>query len=122
MFSPSARSVPPLGLPTVMALAFGLFAEAIGLHVILGAYLAGLFFEEKVAHPNLVRIVKGRAYGIAYSFLGPIFFISPGFSITFDISAATMGFIALLTVAVIVGQWVDDALNRFYDEFSVPSR
>ena len=88
----------------VMALAFGLLAEAIGLHIILGAYLAGLFFEDKVAHPNLVRIVKDRAYGIAYSFLGPIFFISLGFSITFDISASTMGFIALLTISVIVGQ------------------
>jgi Kef-type K+ transport system membrane component KefB/Trk K+ transport system NAD-binding subunit len=90
----------------VMALALGLFAEAIGLHIILGAYLAGLFFEEKVAHPNLVRIVKDRAYGIAYSFLGPIFFISLGFSITFDISLAGVGFIMLLTVSVIVGQIV----------------
>jgi len=88
----------------VMALALGLFAEAIGLHIILGAYLAGLFFEEKVAHPNLVRIVKDRAYGIAYSFLGPIFFISLGFSITFDISLATVGFILALTTVVIVGQ------------------
>ena len=86
------------------AFAAGLFAEAIGLHMILGAYLAGLFFEEKVAHPNLVKIVNDRAYGIAYSFLGPIFFISLGFSITFDISAANVGFIALLTTVVIVGQ------------------
>jgi Kef-type K+ transport system membrane component KefB/Trk K+ transport system NAD-binding subunit len=86
------------------AIGAGLFAEAIGLHMILGAYLAGLFFEEKVAHPNLVRIVKDRAYGIAYSFLGPIFFISLGFSITFDISATTVGLIALLTIGVIVGQ------------------
>jgi Kef-type K+ transport system membrane component KefB/Trk K+ transport system NAD-binding subunit len=90
----------------VMALALGLFAEAIGLHIILGAYLAGLFFEEKVAHPNLVRIVKDRAYGIAYSFLGPIFFISLGFSITFDIDLATVGLILVLTSAVIVGQVV----------------
>jgi Kef-type K+ transport system membrane component KefB/Trk K+ transport system NAD-binding subunit len=88
----------------VMAFAFGLFAEAIGLHMILGAYVAGLFFEEDVAHPNLVRIVKDRAYGIAYSFLGPIFFISLGFSITFDITAATALFITVLTIAVIVGQ------------------
>jgi len=88
----------------VMALALGLFAEAIGLHIILGAYLAGLFFEEKVAHPNLVRIVKDRAYGIAYSFLGPIFFISLGFSITFDISLSTVGFILVLTTVVIIGQ------------------
>ena len=86
------------------AIAGGLFAEAIGLHMILGAYLAGLFFEEKVAHPNLVRVVKDRAYGIAYSFLGPIFFISLGFSVTFDISASSVAFMVLLTVAVVAGQ------------------
>lgn len=88
----------------LMAIGAGLFAEAIGLHMILGAYLAGLFFEEKVAHPNLVRVVTDRAYGIAYSFLGPIFFMTLGFSITFDISASGVGFMALLTVVVIVGQ------------------
>ncbi|MCP3915551.1 MAG: hypothetical protein GY711_08355, partial [bacterium] len=86
------------------AFAMGLFAEAIGLHMILGAYLAGLFFEEKVAHPNLVRVVMDRAYGIAYSFLGPIFFISLGFSITFDISASGFAFLGVLTLIVIVGQ------------------
>ena len=88
----------------LVAIAAGLFAEAIGLHMILGAYLAGLFFEEKVAHPNLVRIVADRSYGIAYSFLGPIFFMSLGFSITFDISPSGMAFLVLLTAAVIVGQ------------------
>ncbi len=88
----------------LVAFAAGLFAEAIGLHMILGAYLAGLFFEEKVAHPNLVKVVMDRAYGIAYSFLGPIFFISLGFSITFDISAWGVGFLVTLTMVVIVGQ------------------
>jgi Kef-type K+ transport system membrane component KefB/Trk K+ transport system NAD-binding subunit len=86
------------------AIAAGLFAEAIGLHMILGAYMAGLFFDEKVAHPNLVKVVADRAYGIAYSFLGPIFFISLGFSITFDISGSALGLLALLTTVVIVGQ------------------
>ncbi len=88
----------------VIAFASGLFAEAIGLHMILGAYLAGLFFEDKVAHPNLVRIVNDRAYGIAYSFLGPIFFMTLGFSISFDISASSVAFILILTSVVIVGQ------------------
>ncbi|MCH7531046.1 MAG: cation:proton antiporter [Gemmatimonadetes bacterium] len=90
----------------LVAIAAGLFAEAIGLHMILGAYLAGLFFEEKVAHPNLVRVVADRSYGIAYSFLGPIFFMSLGFSITFDISPSGVAFVVLLTTAVIVGQIV----------------
>ncbi len=88
----------------LVAIAAGLFAEAIGLHMILGAYLAGLFFEEKVAHPNLVRVVADRSYGIAYSFLGPIFFMSLGFSITFDISPSGVAFVVLLTAAVIGGQ------------------
>jgi Kef-type K+ transport system membrane component KefB/Trk K+ transport system NAD-binding subunit len=88
----------------LVAIAAGLFAEAIGLHMIIGAYLAGLFFEEKVAHPNLVRVVADRSYGIAYSFLGPIFFISLGFSITFDISGSGLAFLAVLTGAVILGQ------------------
>jgi Kef-type K+ transport system membrane component KefB/Trk K+ transport system NAD-binding subunit len=88
----------------LVAIAAGLFAEAIGLHMILGAYLAGLFFEEEVAHPNLVRVVADRSYGIAYSFLGPIFFMSLGFSITFDISSSGFAFVAVLTTAVILGQ------------------
>ena len=90
----------------LVAIAAGLFAEAIGLHMILWAYLAGLFFEEKVAHPNLVRVVADRSYGIAYSFLGPIFFMSLGFSITFDISPSGVAFVVLLTTAVIGGQIV----------------
>ncbi len=90
----------------LVAIAAGLVAEAIGLHMILGAYLAGLFFEEKVAHPNLVRVVADRSYGIAYSFLGPIFFMSLGFSITFDISPSGVAFVVFLTTAVIVGQVV----------------
>ncbi|MBD03951.1 MAG: hypothetical protein CME24_06350 [Gemmatimonadetes bacterium] len=100
------RSEGGKGFTFVLCTAFaaGLFAEAIGLHMILGAYLAGLFFEEKVAHPNLVKIVTDRAYGIAYSFLGPIFFISLGFSITFDITATQVGLVVLLTTFVIVGQ------------------
>ena len=100
------RSEGGKGFTFVLVTAFGagLIAEAIGLHMILGAYLAGLFFEEKIAHPNLVRVVNDRAYGIAYSFLGPIFFISLGFSVTFDISAAQVGFVVLLTLLVIAGQ------------------
>ena len=88
----------------LVAVAAGVFAEAIGLHMIIGAYLAGLFFEEKVAHPNLVRVVADRSYGIAYSFLGPIFFMSLGFSITFDMGTSEVAFLVTLTMAVIVAQ------------------
>ncbi len=89
----------------LIALAAGLFAEWIGLHMIIGAYIAGLFFEPEVAHPALVQKVKDRLYGIAYSFLGPIFFISLGFHVTFEIFAGEgVWMILVLTSAVFVGQ------------------
>lgn len=89
----------------ILALGFGLFAEAIGLHIILGAYLAGLFFSEEVASPGLAQKVEDRLYGIAFSFLGPIFFISLGFHITLDfLTAPGIWFIIVLTFACIVGQ------------------
>jgi Kef-type K+ transport system membrane component KefB len=83
----------------ILGIGFGLFAELIGLHMILGAYLAGLFFREEVASSELVTKVQDRLYSIAYSFLGPIFFISLGFHITFD--ALTPDGILLLGVLVI---------------------
>ena len=91
----------------VLGLAYGLVAEAIGLHIILGAYLAGLFFEEKVASRELVQKVSDRLEGIAYSFLGPIFFISLGFHITFDaLKGESLAFVLVLTVVLLVGQIV----------------
>lgn len=89
----------------VLALAAGLFAEALGLHIILGAYLAGLFFEERVASADLMQKVEDRVKGIAYSFLGPIFFVSLGFHITFDVlQEPEIWLILSLTIAVAVGQ------------------
>lgn len=84
----------------VLGIGFGLFAELIGLHMILGAYLAGLFFREEVASKALIKKVEDRLYGIAYSFLGPIFFISLGFHITFE--ALNPQGVALL-IALVLG-------------------
>jgi Kef-type K+ transport system membrane component KefB len=91
----------------ILGLGLGLFAEAIGLHIILGAYLAGLFFEEKVASRALIQKVEDRLYGIAYSFLGPIFFISLGLHITFDaLKGPGLWFAIALTLTCIIGQTI----------------
>jgi len=84
----------------ILGISFGIFAELIGLHMILGAYLAGLFFREEVASKELIKKVEDRLYGIAYSFLGPIFFISLGFHITFE-SLTPQGI--FLLIALVLG-------------------
>jgi Na+:H+ antiporter len=89
----------------VLGLAGGLLAEWLGLHILIGAYAAGLFFEERVASKELVTIVTERLYAISYSFLGPIFFISLGFQITFEpFSGVGLPFMLALTGAVFIGQ------------------
>jgi Kef-type K+ transport system membrane component KefB len=91
----------------ILGIGFGMFAELIGLHMILGAYLAGLFFREEVASIALINKVEDRLYGIAYSFLGPIFFISLGFHITFDaLSAQGLVLLGVLVGGTVVAQIV----------------
>lgn len=89
----------------VLGLGFGLIAELLGLHIIIGAYLAGLFFRQEVAAPDLIEKVTDRLEGIAYTLLGPIFFISLGFHISLDeLSTSNLVFLGALTGAVVVGQ------------------
>ena len=87
-----------------LGFAAGELAEHLGLHFIIGAYFAGLFFEEKVVNERLFHLVNDRLYGLSYSFLGPIFFISLGFNITFDLQNQAIWFLVALTLAVIIGQ------------------
>lgn len=61
----------------------------------------------KVASRELVQKVSDRLEGIAYSFLGPIFFISLGFHITFDaLKGESLAFVLVLTAVLLVGQIV----------------
>lgn len=91
----------------VLGLAWGLFAEAIGLHIIMGAYLAGLFFDQRVASVQQQQKVEDRLNGIAYSFLGPIFFVSLGFNVSLGVlQGPGVWFVLALTAACFVGQVV----------------
>lgn len=92
----------------IIALAFGWFAEVIGLHYILGAYLAGLFVKEEIVHPKVYQKIEDRLFGLSYSFLGPIFFVSLGFYVDFGIFQDTQALPFLIAVigAAIIGKVV----------------
>lgn len=90
----------------LIALSFGLFAEWIGLHYILGAYLAGLFVKEEIVDPKLFSKIEDRLHGLSYSFLGPFFFISLGFDVNFGIltHSIMLPFLAVVILCAIVGK------------------
>jgi Kef-type K+ transport system membrane component KefB len=87
-----------------MALLFGLLAELAGLHLILGAYMAGLFVREEIMHKELFRKIQDRFVSITYGFLGPIFFVSLAFHITFGIFRTHLALVLLLLAVAVLGK------------------
>ena len=102
----------------ILGFAAGGLADHLGLHFIIGAYFAGLFFEEKVVNKKLFAIVNDRLYALSYSFLGPIFFISLGFNITFDLPKQMFWFLIVLTITVMIGQILSAGLMAKLKNFT----
>ncbi len=97
-------------LTLIIALLMGLIAEAIGLHMIIGAFLAGLFIHEEVLDKRVFDKIEDRIYGLSYGFFGPIFFVSLAFYL--DTSAFTNApwfLLAIIAVAMfgkIIGSYL----------------
>lgn len=100
----------------IIAFAFGVFAESIGLHYILGAYLAGLFVKEEIIHPEVYHKIEDRLFGLSYSFLGPIFFVSLGFHVDFGVfkDATTLPFLIAIILAAILGKVVGAGFMAYF--------
>lgn len=99
----------------MIAFAFGAFAELIGLHYILGAYLAGLFVKEDTTNPHIFEKIEDRLFGLSYSFLGPIFFVSLGFHVDFSILSdhKTLGFLVAIIVVSVLGKWFGAGVSAY---------
>ena len=88
-------------LTLIIALLMGLIAEAIGLHMIIGAFLAGLFIHEEVLDKRVFDKIEDRVYGLSYGFFGPIFFASLAFHLDFEIfTTAPLFLIAIIATAI----------------------
>lgn len=100
----SSRSSKGFTFALIMALLFGLLAEIAGLHLIIGAYMAGLFVREGVVSQELLTKISDRFVSITYGFLGPIFFVSLSFHVTFSIFKTHLVLTVALLLAAIVGK------------------
>ncbi|MCJ7691492.1 MAG: cation:proton antiporter [Clostridiaceae bacterium] len=69
----------------IVALGFSVLAEALDMHFILGAFIAGLFFSKREMRESVYEDVKSKIGAITSGFLAPIFFTSIGLSL--DLSA-----------------------------------
>ncbi len=102
----SARQAKGFTFALIMAFLFGFLAEIAGLHIIIGAYLAGLFVREGVVNEDLLNKISDRFVSITYGFIGPIFFVSLSFHVTFDIFRTHLWLTLCLLAAAILGKFL----------------
>lgn len=95
--------------------AFAEAAELAGLHAILGAFLAGLFIGEDVLPRRTSRSVQTVLQATAIGLLAPIFFVTAGFEVTFDVFRTDLVLLTLVVVLATLGKVVGTAL------FYIPS-
>ena len=94
-----------------LAVLVGLAAHALGFHPAVGAYMAGLVFKEEYFHfgapdEDHYRQTKSVVDDIAFSWIGPVFFVNLGAHIIFDweVVASLIPQIIALTLAIFVVQ------------------
>lgn len=93
------------------ALAMAYLAELAGLHLIIGAFLAGQFVRKEVMATKIYNSIQDRLYGISYGFLVPVFFASLSFHLNFQWNVYFVTFAAALTLAAIFGKVIGCSLG-----------
>ncbi len=88
----------------VAAFAFAVLAEVLGLHFIVGAFMAGLYFGRKTINDKSYEREHSTVSGMTFGFLTPIFFASIGFELDFKSVIEVSGFLALLIACAFFGK------------------
>lgn len=95
-----------LGLLLITALAYAALAEALGMHFIIGAFIAGLFFGRRTINPEAYEAVDAKITGFTSGFLGPIFFAAIGFQADAVALVETPVFVAVLIALAFAGKMI----------------
>ena len=100
------------------ALAMAYLAELAGLHLIIGAFLAGQFVRREVVDENVYESLNNQLYAISYGFLVPIFFASLSFHLHLTWSWSFWAFAAALILVAILGKLIGCGLGAAAFKFS----
>jgi len=93
------------------ALLMAYLAELVGLHLIIGAFLAGQFVRKEIMDEKIHHAIRDRFYGISYGFLVPIFFASLSFHLHLKWDLSFLIFASAITAAAILGKLIGCGLG-----------
>jgi len=97
----------------VCALAMAYMAELAGLHLIIGAFLAGQFVRKEIMDVDIYQKISDRFYGISYGFMAPIFFVSLSFHLHIHWEWSFIFFTITITLIAIVGKIIGCGLGAY---------
>lgn len=88
------------------ALVFAVLAELMGLHEVIGAFLAGLFVREELKSSETIDRLNDRLMIISYGFLGPVFFVSLAFHVNLGEILSNIWFITAVIAIAFGGKYI----------------
>jgi Kef-type K+ transport system membrane component KefB len=103
----------------VVALLMGYFAELAGLHLVVGAFLAGQFVRREILDSRVYEVINDRFFGISYGFLVPIFFVSLSFNLHLTMAPSFLLFSLVLILVAILGKLVGCGLGATLFKYNV---
>jgi Kef-type K+ transport system membrane component KefB len=97
----------------VCALSMAYLAELAGLHLIIGAFLAGQFVRKEIMDIDIYQKISDRFYGISYGFMAPIFFVSLSFHLHIQWEWSVIFFTFTITLIAIIGKFLGCGLGAY---------
>ncbi|MHC4266988.1 MAG: cation:proton antiporter [Planctomycetota bacterium] len=97
----------------ISALTVGYLAELAGLHLIIGAFLAGQFVRKEIIDRGFYQKINDRFYSLSYGFMAPIFFVSLSFHLHFQWKWTAILFTLTITLIAIIGKLIGCGVGGF---------
>jgi Kef-type K+ transport system membrane component KefB len=88
----------------IVSLTFAVLAEGLGVHFMLGAFLAGLYFGRDTIDNEVFEDVTRKVSAVSTGFLGPLFFASIGLHLDLSALGTVPGFLFGLIVVASLGK------------------
>jgi Kef-type K+ transport system membrane component KefB len=101
------------------ALLMAYLAEWAGLHLIIGAFLAGQFVRKEIMDEDVYEAISSHFYSISYGFLVPIFFASLSFHLHFTWSWSFLIFAVVLIFVAFLGKLVGCGVGALLFKYSL---
>ncbi len=95
----------------ISALVMAYIAEQAGLHLIIGAFLAGQFVRKEIIDEKIFEVIRERFYGLSFGFLLPIFFTTLAFHVKLEWDFHFLMFTISIIVAALIGKFVGCGLG-----------